>query len=132
MNPDPLKQGTVMENSEGAGTVSRRMARKRAVELAVIHGRTAQGLSNSDWAQAKRELTGKPEADPKQAVLEFASESKRWDPVPGTTGQKVPAAPSADEDEEGRSDDLRRGQSPVFSNLDVPGQPAAGFYGRTH
>ena len=34
-------------------------------------------------------------------------ESERWDPVPGSTGHKVPVAPSEDEDEEGRSDNER-------------------------
>jgi hypothetical protein len=45
--------------------------------------------------------------DPKEAVLDEAPESERWDPVPGSTGNKVAAAPSADEDEEGRSDNER-------------------------
>ena len=35
------------------------------------------------------------------------AESERWDPVPGSTGHKVSAAPSEDEDEEGRSDNER-------------------------
>ena len=52
-------------------------------------------------------MTGEPDADPKEAILESAPESERWDPVPGSTGHKVPAAPSADEDEEGRSDNER-------------------------
>jgi hypothetical protein len=54
-----------------------------------------------------RELTGKPDTDPNQETLESAPESERWDPVPGSTGHKTPAAPSADEDEEGRSDNER-------------------------
>ena len=95
------------ENSAGIGTVTRKMVRERAVELAVINGRTAQEVAKSDWEQAKRELTGEPDADPKQALLESAPESERWDPVPGSTGHKVPAAPSADEDSEGRSDNER-------------------------
>jgi len=52
-------------------------------------------------------LTGEPDTDPKEAVLEAASESERWDPVPGSEGHKVPAAPSADEDDDGRSDNER-------------------------
>jgi hypothetical protein len=52
-------------------------------------------------------LTGEPDTDPKQVALESAPESERWDPVPGSTGHKVPEAPSADEDEEGRSDNER-------------------------
>ena len=83
------------------------MVRERAVELAVINGRSAQDVSKSDWEQAKRELTGEPDPDPKEAVLESAPESERWDPVPGSEGRKVPVAPSADEDDEGRSDNER-------------------------
>jgi hypothetical protein len=107
MNSNPLKEGALTENSVGIGTVTRSMVRKRAVELAVINGRTAQEASKSDWEQAKRELTGEPDADPKEAALESAPESERWDPVPGSEGRRVPAAPSADEDDEGRSDNER-------------------------
>jgi hypothetical protein len=107
MKTNPLKDGTLTENSTGLGTVTRKMVRERAVELAVINGRSAQEASKSDWEQARRELTGGSDTDPKTAVLESAPESERWDPVPGSTGTKTPAAPSADEDEEGRSDNER-------------------------
>jgi hypothetical protein len=107
MKTNPLKEGLLTENSAGIGTVTRQMVRERAVELAVINGRPSQAASKSDWDQAKRELTGEPDADPKEAALESAPESERWDPVPGSTGHQVPAAPSADEDEEGRSDNER-------------------------
>ena len=107
MKTNPLKQGVLTENSAGIGTVTRKMVRERAVELAIINGRSAQEVSKSDWEQAKRELTGEPDTDPKEAVLESAPESERWDPVPGSEGRKMPAAPSADEDEEGRSDNER-------------------------
>lgn len=107
MNTNPLKQGVLTENSSGLGTVTRTMIRERAVELALINGRSAQGVAKSDWEQAKRELTGEPDVDPKEALLEAAPESRRWDPVAGSTGHQLPAAPSADEDAEGRSDQER-------------------------
>jgi hypothetical protein len=107
MKTNPLKDGIMTENSAGIGTVTRKMVRECAVELAVINGRTAQEVSKSDWEQAKRELTGESDLDPKETLLETAPESERWDPVPGSTGHKVPTAPSADEDEEGRSDNER-------------------------
>jgi hypothetical protein len=107
-NPlNPLKDGVLTENSAGIGTVTRKMVRERAVELAVMDDRSAQEVSKSDWQQAKRELTGQPDMDPKEAMLESAPESERWDPVPGSTGHKVSSAPSEDEDEEGRSDNER-------------------------
>ena len=95
------------ENSAGIGTVTRKMVRERAIELAIINGRSAQEATKSDWEQAKRELTGDSDTDSNEAVLESTPESERWDPVPGSEGSKVPAAPSADEDDEGRSDNER-------------------------
>jgi hypothetical protein len=107
MNTNPLKQGALTENSAGLGTVTRKMVRERAVELAVINGRSAQEVAKSDWELAKRELTGDSNMEPNEAALEAAPESERWNPVPGSTGHKVPVAPSADEDDEGRSDNER-------------------------
>src|SRR5476651_1985216 len=104
MKTNPLKEGVLTENSAGIGTVTRKMVRKRAVELAVINGRSAQDVSKSDWEQAKRELTGESDMDPQDEVLESAPESERWDPVPGSAGHKVPVASSEDEDDEGRSE----------------------------
>jgi hypothetical protein len=107
MNGNPLKQGILTENSAGIGTVTRAMVRERAVELALINGRSAKDVSKSDRDQARRELTGEPDTDPKDAVLEAAPESERWDPAPSSEGHKAPASPSADEDDEGRSDQER-------------------------
>ena len=95
------------ENSAGIGTVTRKMVRDRATELAAIDGRTAEEVSKSETEQARRELTGEPDTDPKDALLESAPESERWDPVPGSTGDKTQVAPGEDEDEEGRSDNER-------------------------
>jgi len=91
-------------NSAGIGTVTRDMVRTRAAELAVINGRSPKGATISDLAQAKRELTGEPDADPKETILESAPESERWNPLPGSTGHKAPVSASEDEDDEGRSD----------------------------
>ncbi|MGV3755200.1 MAG: hypothetical protein ACO1QS_07450, partial [Verrucomicrobiota bacterium] len=85
------------------GTATPQQIKKRAVELAIINGLSALQVFRSDWAQAKRELSGKDAIDPQTATLEAAPESERWDPVPGTSGRKARTAPSADEDAEGRS-----------------------------
>jgi len=107
MKTNPLKDGTLTENSAGIGTVTRKMVRERAVELAIIDGRLAQDVSNSDWDQARQELTGDSSTKTNETVLESAPESERWDPLPGSTGHKAPVSPSEDEDEEGRSDNER-------------------------
>lgn len=107
MKTNPLKDGIISGNSGGVGTVTRKMVRARAAELAVIDGLLSSVATKSHFAQAKRELTGVPDMDPKEAILESAPESERWNPVPGSTGHKVRVAPSEDEDEEGRSDNER-------------------------
>src|ERR1017187_10501519 len=107
MNTNPLKQGALTENSQGIGTVTRKMVRERSAELAFLDGLLSSEATQSHLAQAKRELTAESDMDPKEAVLDAAPESERWDPVPGSTGRKVPTAPSEDEDEEGRSDSER-------------------------
>ena len=106
MKSNPLKEGLLTENSAGIGTVTRKMVRERATELAVINGHAPSETSKSDWEQAKRELTGipDPDVDRKEEALEAAPESERWDPVPGSAGRKLPVSASEDEDEEGRSD----------------------------
>lgn len=98
-----LKAGVVNEPSTDHGKATRKLVRERAVELAVINGRTALDVAQSDWDQAKRELAGEPAADPQPARLESIPESERWDPVPGSSGHKVPAISTDDEDDEGRS-----------------------------
>ena len=107
MKTNPLKDGVISENSAGVGTVTREMVRARAAELAIIDGHLSHDATASHFAQAKRELTGEPDVDPKDAILESAPESERWDPLPGSTGHKARVAPSEDEDEEGRSDNER-------------------------
>jgi hypothetical protein len=103
MKIDPPDEAALIINSTGVGTVTHRMVRERAVELAVIDGRSSQEVSKSDWEQAKRELTGGSDMDPNEALLETAPESERWDPVSGSTGHIV-TVPSVDgEDDEGRS-----------------------------
>jgi hypothetical protein len=107
MKTNPLKEGALTENSVGIGTVTRKTVKDRAIQLAIADDRTAQEVSSADWQQAKRELSGQPEIDPKAAMLESAPEAERWDPVPGSTGEKVPVAAGEDEDDEGRSDNER-------------------------
>ena len=107
MKTNPLKEGALTENSAGLGTVTPKMVRLRAAELAVIDGRSERDASRSECEEARRELTGEADTDPKESALESAPESERWDPVPGSTGHKVPVASNDDEDDEGRSDDER-------------------------
>jgi len=103
MKTDPSKEAALIINSTGIGTVTRKMVRERAIELALINGRSAQAVSATDWQQAKRELTGEPDMDPKEMLLESAPESERWDPLPGSTGHIIPVTSVDGEDDDGRS-----------------------------
>lgn len=107
MESNPLKNGALTENSEGIGTVTRKMVHARAVELAEIDGRSRHEVSKADWDQAKVQLTGGSNSESNQSVLEAAPESERWDPIPGSSGSKALTSSSEDEDEEGRSDNER-------------------------
>ena len=103
MNKNPLTKGIVTENFVGIGTVTPEMVEKRAIELALINGRLAKDVSETDREQAKRELTGESDLDPKEGDLESAPESERWDPLPGSTGHQASKSIEDDEDDEGRS-----------------------------
>jgi len=107
MNTNPSRQGALTVNSIAILTVTRKMVRIRAVELAFIDGRTPQEVSPADWEWAKRELAGKPDMVRREEILESTPESERWDPVPISNGQKVQAAASGDKDTEGHSNHER-------------------------
>ena len=104
MDTNPLNKGVIEENSTGIGTVTRKMVRERARELALIEGRVPPQVLQVDYEQAKRELTGGSDLDPQAAAVESALESERWDLLPGSTGRKALESPSEDEDDEGRSE----------------------------
>lgn len=63
METNPLKEGALTNSSTGPDLATRGLLRKRAMELAVINGRSALDATQSDWEQARRELSGEPDAD---------------------------------------------------------------------
>lgn len=101
MNKNPLNKGIIEENSEGVGEISGEMVWDRAKELALIDGRP---MTNVNYGQALRELTGGDDFYAKQASLESIPEAERWDPVLGSTGHQAPESASEDENEDGESE----------------------------
>jgi hypothetical protein len=95
-----LSRGAIAENFVGIGPVSRAMIHARACELAMIEGHVRQ-ITQNDYEQAKRELSGDSGIDRREASLESIPEEERWDPVPGSAGHQVPDTPDEDEDDEG-------------------------------
>jgi hypothetical protein len=104
MGKNPLSKGIISKNAVGVGTVTRAMVNARAKELALLAGHPAGHVTQAEYEQAKRELTGESDTDRQDAILESLPESKRWDPVPGSEGREVAEQPSEDEDDEGRSE----------------------------
>jgi len=104
MEKNPLNKGALTRNSVEIGPVTTDMVQARAHELAIVDGRTHAQVSSADYEQARRELTGGPEMDRQETLLDSIPESKRWDPVPGSSGHQAPESPSEDEDDEGRSE----------------------------
>jgi len=104
MRKDPLNKGIIMENADGIGTVTTAMVEARARELALINGHDSSEPSETDYRQAKRELTGDSEIDAPGETLESLPESERWDPVPGSSGHQAAESFGEDEDAEGRSE----------------------------
>ena len=115
MDKNNLSKSTPPESDPGAREPTLASVRKRANELAAIHGRGLSEVSESDYAEARRELSrnGK-EPDSKETLLESLPESARWDPVPGSEGREVPSLPSDDdEDEDGRNTSARLAEGGV-------------------
>jgi hypothetical protein len=108
MKPDSGDETDLIQTLTGIGMVTLGGVEQRAAELAVINGHSGQDISKSDWDQAKRELAGDSDLDPKQARLEAAPESERWDLVPSTVGVQAPESTNDEEDAEGRSNSTRQ------------------------
>jgi len=104
MKTNPLNKGVLTQNFAGIGPVTRAMVQARARELAVIAGRAPPYVTQVDYQQARRELTGESDMDRQDAILDALPEAKRWDPVPGSAGRQAPESSSEDEDDEGRSE----------------------------
>jgi hypothetical protein len=104
MRKNPLNKGVIMENADGIGTVTPAMVDARARELAAINGRPSSEPSETDYQQAKRELTGEAETDPQEESSESIPDSEGWDPVPGSAGRQAADSLGEDEDAEGRSE----------------------------
>ena len=103
MNNNLLKQSVLTVNSSGIGEVSHDMLHKRANELAIINSRAHSEPSKLDWEQARRELTGEPEQDPREMFLESAPQEQQWDPAQGSRGLRALVPLDENENAEGEN-----------------------------
>ena len=58
-----MKTNLLEKNPAGSGTVTREMVHALVAERAFREGRPLRAATMSDFAQAKRELTGEPEME---------------------------------------------------------------------
>src|ERR1035437_232817 len=65
------------------GPVTRALVHARTQELASIAGRKPEAVTQSDYEQAKRELTGESDLDRQNAILDAWPETPRVDSAPG-------------------------------------------------
>jgi len=84
-----------MEHGRGLGTVTAEMVSQRAHEIAEINRRPGNKPTPDDWQEARRELTSARGLgnDPAEEV----PSDKRWDPVPGTRGERAGSVAADDE-----------------------------------
>lgn len=87
----------MIEHSRGLGTVTREMVIKRARELAVINGRSAKQMLQSDFDQAKRELTGRGEVVEEPEAPRRRSHAELRETIRGTHGRQARTVAAHDE-----------------------------------
>jgi hypothetical protein len=99
MREDPIDRGRISNRSRAVGVVTWDMVRKRAREIAITNGRGPYAVLDSDFDQARRELTTLEDEPVKEQFLESVPESERWDPVPGSFGRVAPKYPPLNQEE---------------------------------
>src|SRR4051794_12985293 len=95
MKKNSIEEGRFTEQGHGLGTVTREMVSKRARELALINGR--EQVLDSDFQEAKRELTREEDLPPEPNAAENLTEDQRWEPVAESVGKEAPKVPAPDE-----------------------------------
>lgn len=113
MELNPSDKNILRERIAETDPVTREDVQARARELALIDGHTPPDVTQAEYEQAKRELTGESDLDRQEAVLDAIPEGKRDDSEPDSAGQQVPDQISDEEDEEGRSESEQRAEKGV-------------------
>ncbi len=97
MKPNQIDEGRLSDRGEGLGTVTAKMVRQRARQIAMINGRSEKNVLDSDIQQALRELHGEDEINPPLSPEESIPEDKRWDPIPASEGHETTTIAAPDE-----------------------------------
>jgi hypothetical protein len=95
MKENRIEEGRFTEQGHGLGTVTKEMVQQRAREIALINGR--EQMLDSDFLQAKKELTREEHLIPEPTAAEKVPEEDRWEPVGESVGKEAPKVPAPDE-----------------------------------
>lgn len=82
--------GKISLHGNGLGVPSPEMVEKRAREIAMIDERNPDEFTESDWKQAKDELTGVEGSHVPEMDDELSDELSERDDIPGASGHQVP------------------------------------------
>lgn len=93
-----ISHGKITQHGTGLGTITPDMVRKRARELALSDGRSAEEVTPADWDQARRELLGATASPTVESDVEEATSTTGWDPAPATIGRRADTQEIDDEE----------------------------------
>jgi hypothetical protein len=99
--------GKINLHGDGLGVPSPELVEKRAREIAMIDERDPDEFTDSDWNQAKKELTGVEPSHVPEVDEDVAEEVSDRDDMPGSSGHR--AAKNGFEDEANVGEELVSG-----------------------
>lgn len=97
MKQDRYEEGRLSNQGHGLGTVTREMVEARAREIALINGRSAKQVLDSDLEEARKELLQSQNLDPEPSPEEAVPEENRWEVVADADGKAAERVPAHDE-----------------------------------
>lgn len=90
--------GKISLHGNGLGVPSPEMVETRAREIAMIDERNPDEFTESDWHQAKNELTGVEGSHAPEIDDSVDNEMSERDDIPGASGHQVPNSGGFDDD----------------------------------
>ncbi len=90
--------GKISLHGNGMGVPSPEEVEKRAREIAIIDERNPDEFTDTDWNQARRELTGVEHPGPPEETEQNAEVTEEWNVVASSSGHRAPR-PGVEEEE---------------------------------
>ena len=100
--------GKISLHGNGMGVPSPEDIERRAREIATIDERDPDEFTDSDWAQARKELLGAEHPTPQEETKGSVEMSGDWSVTAASRGHRAPR-PGAEEDEESVGENLVNG-----------------------